>query len=241
MSTITSLVGTGTLSADRSTINSNFTALQGCFIGSSAPTSPIAGQLWLDNSTATEALKIYDGAAWRTLAADAFGTTGGGGNLPLSGGTMTGAIDFGGYDLTNVGNADAAGEATNKGQVDARVREITVPLGTLSATDNKYLAAAGTGTWTITDVLIISETGVTSDASNLWTFNVRNLTASVNLRSAAKSTNGAAITADTAYALGLDQNLSPTSADVLQLQMTKTGSPNPLTEAVAVLRYTLAT
>lgn len=205
------------------------------------PASPVAFQIIVDTTTTPDSLKIRNAAnaAYVTLFPDI--TAAGGGLLPLSGGTMTGAIDFGGFDLTNVGNADAAGEATNKGQVDARVHAITVPLGTLSATDNKYLAVVGTGTWTIVDVLIVSETAVTSDASHLWTFQVRNLTASVDLRSAVKSTNGAAITADTAYALGLDQNLGPSSGAVLQLQMAKTGSPNPLTEAIAVVRYTVAT
>lgn len=135
--------------------------------------------------------------------------------------------------ITVVPNADTTG-----GWLD-RIIALPVPIGTLSATDNKYLHICGPGTTTISDVLIVSETGVTSDVTNYWTFQVRNVTAAVNLRSAAKSTNGAAITADTVYALGLDQNLTPASGDVLQLQATKNASAGNLTELLAVVRLTV--
>jgi hypothetical protein len=155
---------------------------------------------------------------------------------------MSGAIAMGSTKVTGLANGTAAGDAINKGQADAVVHVATCYVGTLSASsDNKYLVVVGTGTWTIVDVGIVSETGVASHATDLWTFNVRNLTASVNLRSAVKSTNGAAITADTYYALGLDQNLSPSSGAVLQIQITKGGSAGPLTETLAVVRYTIAT
>lgn len=241
MADITSLSGSDSLSASRSTINTNFANSKSTYIGATAPASPVAGMLWLDNATATEVLKVYDGAAWRTLFPDAFSTSTGGGLLPLAGGTLTGNVSGGGTaKLTNLASGSSSGDSITYGQVTARIHTEVVQLGTLSASDNKYIAVAGTGTWTVSDCLIVSELGVTSDASNLWTFNVRNLTAGANLRSSAKSTNGAAITADTAYALGLDQNLTPSSGAVLQLQCTKTGSPNALTEAIAVLRYSIA-
>lgn len=221
----------------------NFAVLQNLFASGTAPASPVAFQLWLDTSTTPDSLKMRNAAnsAWVTILADV--TTAGGGLLPTAGGTMTGAISMGGtVKVTNLANGTASGDATNKGQVDARVHSHAVHLGTISASDEKYLwIVSGASTITISDVLIVSETGVTSDASHLWTFQVRNLTAAVDLRSAVKSTNGAAITADTAYALGLDQNLTPSAAAVLELQMAKTGSPNALTEMLAVVRYTLAT
>ena len=241
MADITSLSGSGTLSADRSTINSNFAALQNLFASASAPASPVAFQLWLDTSTTPDSLKMRNAAnsAWVTILADV--TSEGGGLLTVAGGTLTGNVSGGGtVKLTNLASGSSSGDSITYGQVTARIHTEVVQLGTLSASDNKYLAVAGTGTWTISECLIVSELGVTSDASNLWTFNVRNLTAGANLRSSAKSTNGAAITADTAYALGLDQNLTPSSGAVLQLQCTKTGSPNALTEAIAVLRYSIA-
>ncbi len=135
--------------------------------------------------------------------------------------------------ITIIPNADTTGGGLE------RIISVPVPIGTISATDNKYLWIAGPGTVTISDVVLVSETGVASHATDKWDFQVRNLTASVNLRSSAKTTNGAAITADTAYALGLDQNLSPSSGAVLQLQMTKGGSAGNLTELIAVVRMTV--
>lgn len=135
--------------------------------------------------------------------------------------------------ITIIPDADTTGGGLE------RIISVPVLIGTLSATDNKYLWIAGPGTVTISDVVLVTEAGIASSGTDYWTFQVRNLTASVNLRSSAKSTNGAAITADTAYALGLDQNLSPSSGAVLQLQCTKAGSAGNLTELLAVVRMTV--
>lgn len=244
MADIQTIAGTDTVNAALLTkcVN-NFAALQNLFASASAPASPVAFQLWLDTSTTPDSLKMRNAAnsAWVTILADV--TTAGGGLLPTAGGTMTGDLSFGGaVKAIDLDNATDPGDATNKSQVDARIHSHAVHLGTISATDEKYLwIVSGASTITISDVLIVSETGVTSDAGNLWTFQVRNLTAAADLRSAVKSTNGAAITADTAYALGLNQSLTPSAGAVLELQMAKTGSPNALTEMLAVVRYTLAT
>lgn len=48
--------------------------LQTCFSGTSAPSSPVAGQLFFN--TTTKALQQYDGTTWRTLFADISATTG---------------------------------------------------------------------------------------------------------------------------------------------------------------------
>ncbi len=243
MADIVTIDSTDTLASSRADINANFAALQNNFGSASAPASPVAFQWWLDTSTTPDSLKMRNAAnsAWVTILADV--TSSGGGLLPKAGGTMTGDLSFGGaVKAIDLDNATDPGDATNKGQVDARIHSHAVHLGTISATDEKYLwIVSGASTITISDVLIVSETGVTSDAGNLWTLQVRNLTAAADLRSAVKSTNGAAITADTAYALGLNQNLTPSAAAVLELQMAKTGSPNALTEMLAVVRYTLAT
>lgn len=132
-----------------------------------------------------------------------------------------------------VPNADTTGGGLE------RIVAIPVPIGTLSATDSKYLHICGPGTTTISDVVLVTEAGIASHATDKWDFQVRNVTAAVNLRSAAKSTFGAAITADTAYALGLDQNLSPATGAVLQFQATKGGSAGNLTELLAVVRLTV--
>lgn len=48
--------------------------LQSCFSGTSAPGSPVAGQLFFN--TTTKALQEYDGTTWRTLFSDISATTG---------------------------------------------------------------------------------------------------------------------------------------------------------------------
>lgn len=238
MADITTIASSDTLSASRAVINANFAALQDNF--SSAPAAPITGQLVRDTS-GTDLLKIRNAAnsAYVTLFPDI--ETAGGGLLPTAGGTMTGAIAMGTNKITGMGDATAAQDAVTKAGADARVIAVPVLIGTLSATDNKYLFIAGTGTMTIVDVVLVTEASIASDATNHWTFQVQNLTAAVALRSAAKDTNGAAITANTAYALGLDQNLTPASAAVLQLQCTKFSAAGDLTELMAVVRYKVAT
>ena len=67
MATITTIASSDTLSASRSTINTNFSTLQNTFKGSTAPTSPVAGQFWIedDNPSSTVwTLWVYDGTDW---------------------------------------------------------------------------------------------------------------------------------------------------------------------------------
>lgn len=240
MTDIATLAAGGVIATDRTTLNTNFAALQRNCISATAPASPLSGQFWIDSSTATEILKIYDGAAWRTLAPDVFLAGTGGGLLPTAGGTLTGNLSFGGTaKCTSLAVGSASGDSITYGQVQAIVQSFAVPLGDISATNNKYIFVGGPGTTVINDVGIVSELGVASNATDYWTFQVRNVTAALDLRSAVKSTDGAAITADTYYALGLGQNLTPAASAVLRLQMVKAGSPNTLTDAVAIVRYTI--
>jgi len=101
-----------------------------------------------------------------------------------------------------------------------------------AGTVNNILFTAPASSFVITDVKIISDTATTaSDGSNNYTFQIGNVTAGVNLRSSAKSTNGADIAANTTYSLGLDQNLTIASGDVLRLVTVKTGAPTSLSSA----------
>lgn len=241
MSTITALTGTHTLATMYPVVNSNFTALQNVFASSVAPTSPVAYQLWWDTTTAASPiLKARDStnSSWITIIPN--GGAANGAMLPLSGGTLTGAINHGGGEYaTNLASATVASSAATKGQVDAMTRTDGVLIGAVSATGNYYLICGGPAL-TIVDVSLVSSAGVASSGVDFWTFQVRNLTASLDLRSAAKSTNGAAITADATYALGLDQNLTPAANAVLQLQIVKTGSPAALAGLLVVCRYKVA-
>jgi hypothetical protein len=56
------------------------------------------------------------------------------------------------------------------------------------------------------------------------------------------STGGSAITANTATSLLLNQNLSPTALDVINVTLTATGSPTATgSDAIVVLRYKITT
>lgn len=86
--------------------------------GLSPPASPSIGQLWYN--TALPQLEVWTGAAWVSVAAR---------YLPLSGGTMTGAINMGGFGISNGGIISAA--AINSTAYQApnsnNTNQITVP------------------------------------------------------------------------------------------------------------------
>lgn len=234
------MAGSGTPSADRSKINDALETLRTVHSGTSAPASLVAYMLWWDTTTAASPiLKVRDStnASWITIMPN--GGSAAGGLLALTGGTMSGVIAMGTNKITGGSAATAAGDFAIKSQIDAVIQTATVHAGTLSASDEKFLIIVP-ASCTISDCLIVSELGVTSDATNFWTFQVRNLTAAVDLRSTAKSTNGAAITADTAYSLGLDQNLTPASAAVLEFQAVKAAAAGNLQELLICLRYKIA-
>ena len=45
-------------------VNTNFLHMLENFANNNAPSNPIEGQLWYDNTTSSNALKIYDGTSW---------------------------------------------------------------------------------------------------------------------------------------------------------------------------------
>ncbi len=52
----------------REAINAVFAALQSSNSGTTAPGSPVAGQVWCNTSTAPYAMEVYDGANWWVIA-----------------------------------------------------------------------------------------------------------------------------------------------------------------------------
>jgi hypothetical protein len=102
-----------TLSDSRTYINNAIAALRSSWSGASAPTSPVAGQIWID--TDTNVVSMYNGAAWKIIGdadVDNFGL------LALAGGTMSGAIAMGTNKITGLGTPTAATDASTKGYVD---------------------------------------------------------------------------------------------------------------------------
>lgn len=247
MSGITTIAGSDSQNSTRAVINTNFANQANCHKGPSAPSTGLAaGFLWLDDDTPSATvwtMKQYDGTDWITLyqidttANVIIPPT----SLTYPAFTMGGDIAMGGNQVTGSGNASASGELPNKGQVDGRVHIMAVPLGTQSATFDRFLMI-GTGSIVITNIYVLVGTTVASSGTDYWTFQVRNLTAAVNLFATAFTTNGTAITADALTSLGTVQNGTPAASDVLQFQAATTLSPTALdAEACVLIRYTVTT
>ena len=95
----------------------------------------------------------------------------------------------------------------------------------------------------IDQVSVVSDTGVAASDSNYYAFQVQNLTQAESLLAAAKTTKvtgGTAITVDVAYVLDPDQNTVVSDGDVIELQVTETGTGTDLTatEVLVVVEYT---
>ncbi len=208
-----------------------------CHAGTSEPTNKGTGMLWAD--TTNKQLKPYDGgaAAWRVIVDDyevAFG-----GVAMLSGATFTAAIS--GVAATGDAHFPIAS------QVNGLVRSMVFEIIFANLSHNRFLwAIPASARYGITGVYLISDTATTSsDGTDNWTIQVANLTAANNLCSTAKTTNGAEIAADTRYSLGVDQNNAKADldgGDVLELQITKNGTPTDLSSARVTVQidYTVA-
>lgn len=224
------LAGTAGISASRTTINTGFTELTNLHKGASAPTNLVDGMLWFDSSS--DVVKVYDssGATWRTWLPALRGSQGG--LAWLSSATYTAAV---GYDGVAVATGDNHFPASS--QVNAVVQSLVFEATFSNSSHNRFLwAVPAASRYEVVEVYILSDTATTgSDGSNNWSFQVRNLTASEDLCSAAATTNGSEIAADTRYALGVDQNNDKTAlasaGEVLELQITKTGTPTDLSGA----------
>lgn len=117
-----------------------------------------------------------------------------------------------------------------------------VTIGGIAASRNQFIFVAPYRC-VIRSVKLVSDTATSSsNGTNKWTFQVSNQTATVNLCSTAKTTNGSEMAEDTAYSLGVDQNLTINANDVLELQITKSASPTDLTNATVacVVEYIIS-
>lgn len=117
-----------------------------------------------------------------------------------------------------------------------------VQLTGWNATDQRYLFVAPYDC-KIDQVSLVSDTAVAANDTNYYSFQVQNLTAAKALLSSAKTTQatgGTAITGDAPYDLSPSQNQVISDGDVLELQITETGTATDLTSAeiVAVVEYT---
>ncbi|MCI4435903.1 MAG: hypothetical protein JHC33_03725 [Ignisphaera sp.] len=97
------------LNSQVNTINSAFfdnnpshTILRATYIGSSAPTNPVSGTTWLDTSTSTPTLKVYDGSNWQAM----------------SGSNSGNATTLNGYSASQTPSANTIPVSLNTGKLD---------------------------------------------------------------------------------------------------------------------------
>jgi len=214
----------------------NFAALQNFFRSGTAPASPVAGQPWLDTSTTPDSFKVRNAAnsAWVTWVPDT--ESSGGGLLPLTGGTMSGAIAMGTSKITGVGNPTAAQDAVTKASADARIHVVAFPVKGFSAAGTLTLGAMPA--CIVQNAYLTSSAVTVSDGSNLYTLLLRNVTGGVNLMAAAKTTNADDFVVNTAWPLAPAQNLTLALGDVLSLVVSETGTATDLTAAQLSLAVT---
>lgn len=124
-------------------------------------------------------------------------------------------------------------------------------LGALSASRNLYVAHAR-GPLTVQAVVLLDTVGQTGTSGNEWTFQLRNKTQSLNLFSGTVGTytwlsgvgpgtangTGTGLVADAPYKLTPNQNANIATDDVLEFQITKTGTATAFTR-LSLLLYAI--
>jgi len=111
------LLTTDTLSDSRTYLNDAYASLRTMFSGSTAPSTPVAGQLFYD--TDDKLIYVYDGATWR-LIGDANLTNLG--LLPKAGGAgnaMSGALYMGTQQIKGMANPTISTDGVNVSYADA--------------------------------------------------------------------------------------------------------------------------
>lgn len=122
---------------------------------------------------------------------------------------------------------------------DASRQIFVVDIGIATATGGKVLFAAPRSVH-VESVTLLAES-TSHDASNYYSFQVRNVTQSQDLVATPVATEpdpGAGnIATETPYLIATDQNQVVASGDVLKLNWTKTGSPGDIANLVAQISY----
>lgn len=129
--TYSPLAGSDLFADSFTKLNNSDDTLRSNHSGTTAPTSPIAHQFWVD--TANGLLKVRNAAndAWITIGSLASFL----GLLPLAGGVMSGAIDMGGFTITNLGLGTGTAAARQQ-ELDLKA-PLAAPAFTGDATVNQ--------------------------------------------------------------------------------------------------------
>lgn len=132
-------------------------------------------------------------------------------------------------------------DITNAG----RIKDTFVPLGDISGSDQKTILITRP---TMPDgceaeiekFSFATETSITANDTNYWSFQVANLTDTKDLLSAAqttKATGGSGITADTVWEITPDQNTTLGAGKILELQVTKAASATTMAECSITVHW----
>jgi len=112
-------------------------------------------------------------------------------------------------------------------------------METISATADRNIFYSYVAAY-IVAVKLFAKTTVAANDTNYWTIQVVNNTGAVDLVATApttEATGGTAITSDTAWDVGVDQNLTLAAGDVLQLTATKTAAGADLVNPMVAVVY----
>lgn len=216
----------------RAKINTGFTELTNLHKGTSAPTSAVDGMLWYDS--AAGAINIYDGAntAWRTWLPDITATQGG----------VAAVSSDNAFSVAQTGTAaSASGHMPIASQINGQRHSVVVSVDGIAGNSDLFVfAVPESAKYEIVACYLVSDTSTSSsDGSNRYDFKLGNLTEGVDLSSAVVTTNGGEITADSRYALTVDQNNAKAdldAGDILAVNVVKTGSPTDLSSAQVIVQ-----
>lgn len=223
--------------------------LQTKFAGSSAPTGPATGQWWLDTSGSPAVLKIWDGAAWQTVLPDALAAYGG--LIAADAASFDGEVSMGNNKLVDLDDGTDAGDALNKGQIDARAFVIVINLGTISASANIPVLCGGPAMTLLQVSLGVSST-VATDPTDNWDINLFNYNSDgsgsgseigAEILAADFSTSSTALTANETNDLGAFETDEDEidADDFVELRLTKNNSAANLEDAILCIKYSIET
>ena len=141
--------------------------------------------------------------------------------------------------LANTGALTIANNAVTgqKASTNLKTKVSVTNIGGFNATEQKFIFICPQASTDINQILLVSDTATSgSDGSNNFTFQVQNLTQANSLLSAATTTDSNEIVADTAYSITPNQNNTGLAqGDVIELQITKTGTPTDLPSAEVMI------
>lgn len=152
-----------------------------------------------------------------------------------SSGAITADIQATAGSIGSAEIADGAITAT-KSSTDMKARSFQTRINGVASTVTKIALIAPVNL-SISGFSLASSVGTSgSDGSNNYTFQLHNITQTLDLLATAVTTNSNEITANSEFGGAANQNQNVSSGDVLQVVITKTGTPTDLSSADIVFQ-----